>query len=123
MFDAFVDWLKLTVSADRYSYSRGMWVDSPALETVWIAAVLANGGPGPDVEDRRARFRLLLLGPRNGRQYADDVQADMETLMQAALGDSKPCGAASVRAIGEPSGPGYTAENRAWVSIDFEVLF
>lgn len=123
MFDAFVDWLKLTISPDRYSYSRGMWVDSPALADAWIAAVMSNGGPRPDVDDRRPRFRVLLLGPRNGRQYADDIQGDMELLAQAALGDSSPCAAASVSAIGEPSGPGYTTENRAWVSLDFEVLF
>ncbi|MBV7482525.1 hypothetical protein [Bordetella sp. BOR01] len=123
MFDAFVDWLKLTASPTRYTYSRGMWIDSLALADTWIAVVLATGGPGPDVDDRRQRFRVLLLGPRNGRQYADDIQVDMESLAAAALGDSAPCAAASVRAIGEPSGPGYTTENRAWVSLDFEVLF
>lgn len=122
MYDHFVDWLKLTLGS-KYEYSRGMWVDRPELANTWIAAVLANGGPRPDVEDRRPRFRVLLIGPRNGRQYADDVQADMELLMQASLGDSRPCGAASVSAIGEPSGPGYTTETRAWVSLDFEVLF
>lgn len=122
MFDEFVDWLKLTLGAG-YQYSRGMWVDTPALVTARIAAVYAMGGPMPDVEDRRPRFRVLLLGPENGRQYAGEIQSDMELLMQVTLGDSRPCGAASVLAIGEPAGPAYTTENRPWMSLDFQVTF
>ena len=122
MFNEFVEWLRLILGT-KYQYSRGMWVDSPALVTARIAAIYAMGGPQPDVDDRRPRFRVLLLGPQNGRQYAADIQTDMELLMQAVQGDLLPCGAASVLAIGEPAGPAYTTENRPWMSLDFQVTF
>lgn len=122
MFNEFVEWLRLTLGT-KYQYSRGMWVDSSALVTARIAAIYAMGGPQPDVDDRRPRFRVLLLGPQNGRQYAADIQTDMELLMQAVQGDLLPCGAASVLAIGEPAGPAYTTENRPWMSLDFQVTF
>ena len=123
MFDAFLAWLKLTIAESDYVYSRGMWVDHKDVFDKSIAAVLQIGGPAPDVDDRRPRYRLILLGPRNRRDQAPQLHAHMEALMQAALGDSVPCGAASVRAITEPMGAAYTTENRAWYSLDFEVLF
>lgn len=122
MFDAFVEWLE-SVLGTQYQYSRGQWVDSAALAGIWIASVHQNGGPGPDVDDRRQRFRVILLGPRNARQSSVQITEHIESLVQAAMGDAVPCGAASVRAIGEPAGPGYTTENRAWFSLDLEVLF
>jgi len=121
VFDAFVDWVKATVGQD-YLYSRGMWVDSPAVHEAFIASVQQTGGSDPDVEDRRLRFRVILLGPRDGRKHVTQVEQTMESLAQAALGDSSPCGAASVRAVGEAVGPGYTSENRPWYSLDFQVL-
>jgi hypothetical protein len=122
MYDSFVDWVR-SVLGDSYEYSRGQWVDGPDLQDVWIAAIHHNGGPGPDVEDRRQRYRVILLGPRNGREHSVAITSHIESLVQATLGDSLPCGAASVRAIGEPVGPGYTTENRAWYSLDLQVLF
>lgn len=123
MFDAFVTWLQLTLATSEYTFSRGMWLETTELQTRRIAAVLQTGGLAPDVDDRRVRFRLILLGPRNDRSAAPLLLTDMEALMTASLGDSRPCGAASVRAITEPVGAAYTTENRAWYSLDFEVLF
>lgn len=122
MFDHLFDWIK-TVLGDKYKYSRGMWVDHASLSDEFICALHQAGGMAPDVDDRRPRYRLILLGPRNGRQHVVEVQTDMDSLAQAALGDSAPCGAASVRAVGEAVGPGYTTENRAWFSLDLEVLY
>ncbi|WP_082900695.1 phage tail termination protein [Achromobacter insolitus] len=123
MFEQFKDWVALTIPSHLYTYSRGMWQDSAAVAESWFCALLQMPGPGPDVDDRRPRYRVLLLGPRNGRQHAGDIQAHAEALVQAAMGEVVPCGAASVRAIGEPVGPGYTTENRPWYSVDFQVLF
>ena len=123
MFDAFVAWMQLTILESTYVYSRGMWMDTDQTLGRYIAAVLQSGGSAPDVDDRRARYRVILLGPRNTRNAAPQISADLEALALAALGNSRPCGAASVRAIGEPVGAGYTTENRAWYSLDFEVLF
>lgn len=122
MYEAFVDWLA-AVLGETYEVSSGQWVDSPDLGGTWIAAVVQNGGPPVDVDDRRQRYRVILLGPRNGRQHVTTINQNIESLVQAVLGDAVPCGAASVRAIGEPVGPGYTTENRAWYSLDLQVLF
>lgn len=83
----------------------------------------ANRRPPTQVDIRRLRFKVILLGPKGVRKHVVDVGNSIETLAQVALGDSVPCGAASVRAIGEPIGPGYTTENRAWYSLDLEVLY
>ena len=122
MYEAFVDWLTAALG-ETYEISTGQWVDGPELSDAWIAAVVQNGGPAADVEDRRQRYRVILLGPRNGRQHVSTLNQNIESLVLAAMGDAVPCGAASVRAIGEPVGPGYTTENRAWYSLDLQVLF
>lgn len=122
MFDHLLDWVKAALG-DKYEYSRGMWVDHPGAADKFICALHQAGGLAPDVDDRRPRYRLILLGPTKGRQHTIEVQSDMDSLAMAALGDSAPCGAASVRAVGEPMGPGYTTENRAWFSLDLEVLY
>ncbi|MCI2809390.1 phage tail termination protein [Eoetvoesiella caeni] len=122
MLNEFKEWAE-AVLGSAYVYSMGMWTDRPGIAESKICAIQGNGGPGPDVDDRRARFRVILLGPANGRQHAAAIMADVQALALAALGDSVPCGAARVRAIGEPTGPGYTNETRAWFSLDFEVLF
>lgn len=121
MFDALVDWLTAVLGTD-YQYSRGMWVDHAAIKNLFVCSVQATGGPAVDVEDRRPRFRVLLLGPENGRQHAQQVQADAEALIAATMDGAAPCGAANIRAMTEVIGPGYTAENRAWVQVDFQVL-
>ncbi|HHM9014201.1 TPA: hypothetical protein ACRNSF_005800 [Pseudomonas aeruginosa] len=121
-YDAFQDWLA-SILGEGYQYSRGMWVDHPSLDSAFIAAIQQTGGPATQVDVRRLRFKVILLGPKGVRKHVVDVGNSIETLAQVALGDSVPCGAASVRAIGEPIGPGYTTENRAWYSLDLEVLY
>lgn len=122
MFEALVDWLT-AVLGEAYEVSSGQLVDGPDLAETWIAAVVQNGGPPVSVDDRRQRYRVILLGPRNGRQHVSTINQNIESLVRAAMGDAVPCGGASVRAIGEPVGPGYTTENRAWYSLDLQVLF
>lgn len=122
MFDDLAEWVQAALR-EGYQYSRGMWIDHESLYDSFICAIQSMGGPGPDVDDRRPRYRILLVGPRNGRQHAPQLQQDIETLAQAALGDSVPCGAASLQALGEPVGPGYTTENRAWYSLDLEAIY
>lgn len=147
MFDEFYEWLRvlmgefaLGVLAGQEStnagqenanagsgvdlqYARGQWIDNPALDLSFICAIHSVGGPSPDVDDRRPRFQVVLLGPRDGRQYAPRINECMGMLMQRTLSDAPPCGAALVRAMNEPIGPGYTTENRAWYSLDFQLTF
>ena len=99
------------------------WVEFESTATTRYCVIQARGGPAPDVDDRYPRFRVVLLGRRNERGDAVGLLADAESLIVAGMGDSLPCGAANVRAIGEVSGPGITEENRAWCQVDFEVLF
>lgn len=122
MFDHFKVWVESILGA-AYQYSAGMWIDHPALNSQSICAIHQTGGARPDVDDRRQRYRVIILGPRDMRQAVTQLKADVESLALAALGDSVPCGAASVHAVGEPIGPGYTNETRAWYSLDFEVIF
>lgn len=117
----FIDWLQIMIG-NGWTLTRGQWVEVPGSSGTFFASVHATGGIAPDVDDRKARYRVILLGPRNGRQHVVTVEQKINALALAALGETSPCGAASVRAIGEPVGPGYTEEDRAWYSLDFEVL-
>lgn len=119
MFDELVSWLEDILP--NYQMSRGMFIDSPALYGSYICSVTASGGAAIDVDVRRPRYRVVLIGPRNGRQYADEVQADAEKIMAATQDPDVPCGIAIIWAMGEPIGPGYTTENRAHMQLDLQV--
>lgn len=122
MLTEFKDWAK-AVLGPAYTYAMGMWVETPATADASFCVIQSTGGPAPDVEDRRPRYRVVLLGRRGQPGDSESIYAAAQALMDAALGESVPCGAASVRAITEPAGPAFTTENRAWVQVDFEVLY
>lgn len=122
MYDAFTDWVK-AVLGSGYQYRHGAWEETEQLKTSMVCSFHATGGAAPDVDDRRPRYRVLLLGPRGDRAAAQAIKNDIHSLAQAALGDTLPCGAAGIRALGEPAGPGYTTENRAWWSLDFQITY
>ena len=98
------------------------WVESSSDAAKRYCIVQQTGGSGPVVETRYPRFRVILLGRRNERGDAQQILTDIEGLVQTAMGDSAPCGAANIRAITEPVGPGFTTENRAWAQVDFEII-
>lgn len=122
MYDEFIDWVS-SVIGPTYTMSRGMWIDSPSAAGLFIASVHGTGGLGVDVDDRRPRFRVVLLGRRETRSDVVSVGNSIQLLVQSAIDGTVPCGAATIRAIGEPIGAGYTEENRPWYSVDFEVVF
>jgi len=121
MLVEFRNWVGTVITG--YVYAYGQWVEASAEDSNWYCVVQAAGGPAPVVDTRYPRFRVILLGRRSHREDAQQLIDAVETLIEAGMGDSLPCGAANVRAMGEPSGPGYTQENRAWCQIDFEVIF
>lgn len=123
MFDEFIAWLKLSIPATAYEYSAGMWIDSPAMDQKKILAIMQTGGPAPDVEDRRVRYRVIMLGRRNTRADMIVVRNDIYALANVAMGNVYPCGSAQIRALMEPMGPAVTVEGRNYYSLDFEVLF
>lgn len=123
MFNDFKAWVAGHFGS-KYQYSMGAWIDAPSNTNTWFCALYKMGGPAIDSgEVRRPRYRVLLVGPQSGRQHAAAIVADLESLIQLSMGDTKPCGAASVRALGEIVGPAYTTENRAWASVDFQITF
>lgn len=122
MFDDFKEWVELTL-ANNYAYTQGQWVENSANADTRICVIHSTGGAAPDVEDRRPRFKVILIGKRDNRGDVQQIKTDIYALAQAAMGDSRPCGAASVRATGETVGPGYTTEDRAWFQLDFQLIY
>lgn len=123
MFDEFKAWVEAVLEG-RYKPTQGQWEETTANQADFFCSLHSLGGPSPDVDDRRPRYRVLLLGPRGSRAAVEQTKADIHALADAALsGDLIPCGAASIRALGEPAGPGYTTENRAWWSLDFQITY
>lgn len=116
------DWAALTVPAG-VSFVFGSWVETTTAAETKYCVVQASGGQGPKADDRHPRYRLILLGRRNQRQDGAEVLQIAEALVQAAVAGLVPCGAANIRAITEPVGPGYTTELRAWAQVDFQVTF
>ena len=117
----FRNWVGTVITG--YAFAYGQWVEASAVDSNWYCVVQAAGGPAPVVDTRYPRFRVILLGRRNERDDAPQLFEAANALIEAGRGDSLPCGAANVRAMGETVGPGYTTENRAWVQVDFEVIF
>lgn len=89
----------------------------------YYCIVRGMGGPAPDVDDRRPRYKVLFLGPKNNRAAKTQARLASSALMEACLGETVPCGAASVKALGEPIGPSYTADDRAWMAVDLQLTF
>lgn len=114
------DWVVAALPAGYTSMFA--WVESSSDAAKRYCIVQQTGGSGPVVETRYPRFRVILLGRRNERGDAQQILTDIEGLVQVAMGDSAPCGAANIRAITEPVGPGFTTENRAWAQVDFEII-
>lgn len=113
------DWLATLLTG--YTFQYGAWVEAKQDNKTRYCVVQAAGGSVTVVDVRRPRFRVILLGRRNHREDAEQIMADAETVVAACQGDSLPCHAARVAAQ-EPSGPGFTTENRAWASIELELI-
>lgn len=120
MFNELKEWIESLLDS-KYQYSMGAWVDNESVQ--YICAIYSTGGAPVDVDTRRPRFRILLLGPVNGRQYGATLLSDIELIMQESIDGTVPCGAAAIRAMTEPSGVGYTEENRPFVSVDFQLTY
>ena len=122
MYDQFTEWLK-AILGGHYQYRHGQWEETESLFTQSICVIQARGGAAIDVDDRRPRFRVFLLGPRNERGAAQNLKNDIYAIAQATIDMDPPCGAASIRAIAEPAGAGYTTENRAYWLLDLQITY
>ena len=122
MFEELAEWLAVVLGA-QWELVDGGLPDSSAFDGGHYCVIRGMGGAAPDVDDRRPRYRVLLLGPKNNRAAKADTRTAVKALMDACLGDTTPCGAASVKALGEPIGPSYTVDDRAWMSVDLQLTF
>lgn len=119
----FAEWAAGIVGPD-YVSCIGPWIDTPALQDKFILSISGSGGAAPVVDVRYPRVRVVLLGPRNGQAHKLRVLTDADALIVAAIERViMPCGAANIRALGEPQGPALTTENRPWVGLSFEAIF
>lgn len=118
------EWLR-RILGTRYVYAIGEWEDDgdSAMSDEWFCVVTPTGGPSPAVDVRRPYQRVTLLGPRRGVQAQEVLRDDAESLVTAAMRGERPCGVANVRCLSEPIGPGVTREDRAWVQVNFEIVF
>lgn len=121
MSEAFRDWLGTLISG--YVMAQGRWVEDASNATSYFC-VLQYSGRAPENEVRYPSVRVLLVGPRAVPGAVLKLQSDAELILQAVTSEArtKPVCAANVRATSEPVGPGYTKENRAWFSLDFELI-
>jgi len=115
------NWIAQTLGTD-YRFFFGMWVESETDADISYCVIQAAGGNAPIAEDRRPKFRVILLGKRNGND-ADKIYSDAQSLMTAIELIEPPCNYASVSATAEPTGPAFTTENRAFMQLGFQMLF
>lgn len=119
MLDELKDWIE-AILGPYCVYSTGMWVDRPDIAQSPICSIRKDGGSQPDVDDRRQRFRVVLLGPIH--VPVGPMEEAVNALTAAALTAPPPCGSAHIR-ISEPVGPGTTTEDRCWYALDVEIIF
>lgn len=89
----------------------------------FLCVVQGRGGSPIDVDDRRPNYRVLLMGPERSRSDVASVRTAAEAIVQAILDETAPCGMAGIKAMGEPVGPAYTAEDRAWMSLELQLTY
>lgn len=120
--DRLMEWMSPAIGS-RWQMADGGFPDGPKFNDHFMCVVRGTGGPAPDVDDRRPTFRVILLGPTKSRKDKTLVRDACEAIMQLTLGESTPCGIAGVKALGEPVGPAYTAEDRAWMSLELQMTY
>ena len=111
----------VTTHASGYTLAYGQWAEAAMDDSKMYCVVQASNGPAAQTDVRRPRFRVVLLGRRGQRGDSQKVMTDAEAIVVAALGPSLPCNSARV-GVDEPSGPGFTTENRAWVSVNLDLI-
>lgn len=120
MYNYFKEWVE-SVIGTSYLYSSGQWVESLMSAEDKYIVIVSNGGQ-PNGDTRYLRYKVIFVGRRNNRQDVLPMMKDADKLVISCEGELRPCGSANVKPIGEINGPGFTTEDRAWCSVDFEVI-
>lgn len=119
----FVDWLRALLPSDYVPFV-GAWQDTAQNKGQFLFAVQQEPSSAPVVDVQRANYRVVLLGPQNGREYQLRIMQDAQALVNDAIERAIiPCGAAHVTSGGSAMGPGLTTENRAWAQLNFQLIF
>lgn len=118
----FQEWVAIFLP--DYEAWIGPWEDNPANKNKFVFGIQQQSGGAPVVDIQRANYRVVLLGPQNGKNQKLKVMRDCQALIDATIQhEIMPCGAANVRSLGAAMGPGLTAENRPWAQLNFELIF
>lgn len=114
------DWLA-NILGGEYAYVADHWEERHNAAADWLCVVAASGGPAPVVDIRRRFYSIMLIGPRNMQQATNRLKEDADQLVNATIRGERPCGYANARCTGEPMGPGFTVEDRAWMQLNLEL--
>ena len=119
----FKDWLMALLPAGYVPFI-GMWQDVKQNQGQFLVSITQEQAGGPSADVQRANYRVILLGPQNGREHQLKIMNDAQQLIESAISRAIiPCGAAHVTSLGSAMGPGLTAENRAWAQLNFQLIF
>lgn len=121
MLSKLVEWLRSILPSD-VQFSNGQWVDHPSLADKYICAVHGMGGPAVSVDDRKRRYRITLIGPRDSRELAAAVEAMASAIVVSVIEGGHKCVADGMSVISDVSGPSYTTENRVWYQLELQTI-
>lgn len=120
MYEAMRDWL--VERLPDYEIAGGGFIDSPDLKDTKFVILQSSGG-SQNSGVRRSLYRIVLMGRRDKREDSVLIMKQASDLINQTIDEHRPpCGAANIESISEVVGPGFTAENRAWCELHFEVL-
>lgn len=118
----FQQWV--SVYLPDYAPWIGPWEDNQNNKTQFIVSIQQQSGGAPVVDVQNANYRVVLLGPQDGKKHKNKIMSDAGLLIKAAIKrEIMPCGAANLRSLGAAMGPGLTQENRPWAQLNFEMIF
>lgn len=117
-------WIKRIIDP-KYQPSRGAFVENAANENAFIVAVRQAGGTSiPHV--LRRRYSIVLLGRRNKRSDAADVEKNANLLIHEIIREDRqfpiPCGAAGITLQADAAGADYTDTDRAYYNLTIQLL-
>lgn len=122
--DAFLEWLQAYTVTTGYSISRGMWTESTATSGKKFAAIwIASGSPPIAGVVQFPQIRLIITGTVGGRSKGEtpDIEAYAHGIIEAAISNHCTDNIVNVRPMGGIQGPYYTANDRPWYEMNFEL--
>lgn len=123
--NAFLEWLTEYTTTTGYTVSRGMWLESDANSGKKYVSVWIDSGRAPIAgEVQYPQIRLAVAGRKNGRALGDTpiVEQYAHDIITAAIENSCTDQIVMVRPTGSIQGPIYTATDRPWYEINFELI-